>query len=176
MIEIDNITKSFEDAKVLHGISWKFEKGKTNMIIGASGTGKSVLLKCIVGLINPDEVTDANLKALNAKYPEKSEWVIIEKHILGFNKTLAREVIHRGEIITQVKDLFDRFSKAEKGYLYKVAGKLEVYPFKLSFFDQQPEKFKTLSMAVMLLTDLKQTQTEEVDEEKTVLQTVIKEI
>ena len=50
MIEIKNITKSFDDKKVLHGISGKFEKGKTNLIIGASGTGKSVLLKCLVGL------------------------------------------------------------------------------------------------------------------------------
>ncbi len=55
MIEINNIQKTFEDKTVLHGISAVFEKGKTNMIIGASGTGKSVLLKTIVGLIEPDE-------------------------------------------------------------------------------------------------------------------------
>ena len=54
MIEIKNITKSFDDKKVLYGISGKFEKGKTNLIIGASGTGKSVLLKCLVGLLSPD--------------------------------------------------------------------------------------------------------------------------
>ena len=54
MIEIKDITKSFDDKKVLHGISGKFEKGKTNLIIGASGTGKSVLLKCLVGLLSPD--------------------------------------------------------------------------------------------------------------------------
>jgi phospholipid/cholesterol/gamma-HCH transport system ATP-binding protein len=40
---------------VLDGIDAEFEKGKTNLIIGSSGTGKSVLLKCIVGLINPDK-------------------------------------------------------------------------------------------------------------------------
>jgi len=57
MIEIQNITKSFNGKKVLHGISGTFEKGKTNLIIGASGTGKSVLLKCIVGLERPDEGT-----------------------------------------------------------------------------------------------------------------------
>ena len=55
MIEIKNITKSFKDKKVLHGISGKFEKGKTNLIIGASGTGISVLLKCLVGLLSPDK-------------------------------------------------------------------------------------------------------------------------
>jgi len=55
MIEIKNIKKAFADNEVLKGISGTFQKGETNLIIGASGTGKSVLLKCIVGLIKPDE-------------------------------------------------------------------------------------------------------------------------
>ncbi len=54
MIEIQNISKSFADKQVLFDISGTFDKGKTNLIIGASGTGKSVLLKCIVGLVHPD--------------------------------------------------------------------------------------------------------------------------
>ncbi len=54
MIKIQSISKSFGDKPVLNGISGVFEKGKPNLIIGASGTGKSVLLKCIVGLIRPD--------------------------------------------------------------------------------------------------------------------------
>lgn len=57
MIEIQNISKSFGEKKILHHISGVFEKGKTNLIIGASGTGKSVLLKCIVGLVHPDTGT-----------------------------------------------------------------------------------------------------------------------
>lgn len=55
MIAIDNITKGFEDRTVISNISGTFEKGKSNLIIGASGTGKSVLLKCIVELLTPDE-------------------------------------------------------------------------------------------------------------------------
>ncbi len=55
MIEIKNITKSFDGKEILKGISGVFDKGKTNLIIGASGTGKSVLLKCIVGLVHPDQ-------------------------------------------------------------------------------------------------------------------------
>jgi len=55
MIRIQNIHKSFNGRKVLNGINGTFEQGRTNLIIGASGTGKSVLLKCIVGLIQPDE-------------------------------------------------------------------------------------------------------------------------
>lgn len=54
MIEVKNISKSFGDKQVLFDISGDFEKGKCNLIIGASGTGKSVLLKCIVGLIPTD--------------------------------------------------------------------------------------------------------------------------
>ena len=54
MIRIQNISKSFNDKLILSEISGVFEKGKPNLIIGASGTGKSVLLKCIVGLIKPD--------------------------------------------------------------------------------------------------------------------------
>ncbi|MDF9797191.1 phospholipid/cholesterol/gamma-HCH transport system ATP-binding protein [Catalinimonas alkaloidigena] len=57
MIEIKNISKSFDGASVLEGISGTFQQSKNNLIIGASGTGKSVLLKCIVGLIPPDEGT-----------------------------------------------------------------------------------------------------------------------
>lgn len=54
MIKINNISKSFADKTILSGISGEFDKGKTNLIIGSSGTGKSVLLKCIVGLLHPD--------------------------------------------------------------------------------------------------------------------------
>ncbi|MCC9167244.1 ABC transporter ATP-binding protein [Pontibacter harenae] len=54
MIEIHNIHKSFNGKTILDGISGVFETGKTNLLLGASGTGKSVLLKCIVGLVKPD--------------------------------------------------------------------------------------------------------------------------
>ena len=54
MIRIKNISKSFSGKQVLDGVTSTFEKGKCNLIIGASGTGKSVLLKCIVGLEPPD--------------------------------------------------------------------------------------------------------------------------
>src|SRR3954469_20883274 len=55
MIKIKNIAKSFSGKMIIEGISGEFDKGKTNLIIGSSGTGKSVLLKCIVGLVNPDD-------------------------------------------------------------------------------------------------------------------------
>ena len=50
MIQVNNITKSFDGVQVLNDVSITFEEGKTNLIIGQSGSGKTVLLKCIVGL------------------------------------------------------------------------------------------------------------------------------
>lgn len=50
MIQINNISKSFSENKVLNDISFTFETGKINMIIGESGSGKTTLLKCMVGL------------------------------------------------------------------------------------------------------------------------------
>ena len=53
MIEVKKLTKSFEDKPVLKGIDTVFETGKTNLIIGQSGSGKTVLMKNIVGLLEP---------------------------------------------------------------------------------------------------------------------------
>ena len=55
MIEVKNITKSFDDKTILHNVSATFETGKTNLIIGQSGSGKTVLMKSIVGLVKPEE-------------------------------------------------------------------------------------------------------------------------
>ncbi len=55
MIEFKNIKKSFGDKVVLDGVSHVMETGKTNLIIGTSGSGKTVLQKCLVGLFEPDE-------------------------------------------------------------------------------------------------------------------------
>jgi len=55
MIEIKGINKAFNGKTVLKGISSTFKEGEINLIIGGSGTGKSVLLKCMIGLIKPDQ-------------------------------------------------------------------------------------------------------------------------
>lgn len=55
MIELQNISKSFDKTQVLFDISAKFEAGKINLIIGASGGGKSVLMRSMVGLIQPEK-------------------------------------------------------------------------------------------------------------------------
>jgi phospholipid/cholesterol/gamma-HCH transport system ATP-binding protein len=54
MIEVNNIEKSFGTLQVLKGVSARFESGKCNLIIGKSGSGKTVFLKNMVGLLTPD--------------------------------------------------------------------------------------------------------------------------
>ena len=69
MIETRNLNKSFEGKQILHDINIKFEQGKQNIIIGQSGSGKTVLLKCLVGLFEPDEgmvlFNDRNFTGMN---------------------------------------------------------------------------------------------------------------
>jgi len=55
MIDFQGISKSFDGKTIIDEVSGRLEKGKVNLVIGASGTGKSVLLKCIVGLIQPEQ-------------------------------------------------------------------------------------------------------------------------
>ena len=91
MIEIQNITKSFEGKLIIKGIDGVFEKGKTNMIIGASGTGKSVLLKCIVGLLDPDQ----------------GNVYFTERNFTEANRTLKTEIRREIGMLFQGGALFD---------------------------------------------------------------------
>ena len=71
MIELANISKSFGNQTVLKGISAQFEKGRVNFVIGRSGSGKSVMTKCTVGLLEPDSgnvlFDGRNFTAMNLK-------------------------------------------------------------------------------------------------------------
>ena len=71
MIEVNNISKSFNGQMVLKDITTTFEKRKTNLIIGQSGSGKTVLMKCCIGLLEIDQgdiIFDAlNFSALSEK-------------------------------------------------------------------------------------------------------------
>ena len=55
MIQLKHIHKEFEGRVVLDGIDASFQPGKINMVIGGSGTGKSVLLKCMIGILKPEQ-------------------------------------------------------------------------------------------------------------------------
>jgi len=71
MIEAHNISKYFGEKQILRNISIRFEKGKNNLIIGQSGAGKTVLLKCLIGLYEVDEghidFDDRNFSSLGIK-------------------------------------------------------------------------------------------------------------
>lgn len=75
MIEVKNIKKSFGDKSILNGVSATMEAGKCNLVIGASGSGKTVFMKCMVGLLIPDEgeilYNSKNFHSLNEE--EKKE-------------------------------------------------------------------------------------------------------
>jgi phospholipid/cholesterol/gamma-HCH transport system ATP-binding protein len=80
MVEVKNVDKSFGDTQVLFDVSAKFEPGRMNLIIGASGQGKSVLAKCIVGLHEVDKgqimYDGRNFSAMN-----RTERTVIRKEI-----------------------------------------------------------------------------------------------
>ncbi|MDE6097126.1 MAG: ATP-binding cassette domain-containing protein [Muribaculaceae bacterium] len=57
MIEAKNVSKWFDGQRILYDISATFETGKTNLIIGQSGSGKTVFMKCLIGLLSPEEGT-----------------------------------------------------------------------------------------------------------------------
>ena len=74
MIEVKNIIKSFDGNKILKNISTTFERGKTNLIIGQSGSGKTVLLKCLLGLHKPDsgEIVYDGISNINMNESDKT--------------------------------------------------------------------------------------------------------
>jgi phospholipid/cholesterol/gamma-HCH transport system ATP-binding protein len=97
MIEIRDINKAFGDRTILSGISGTFEKSKNSLIIGASGTGKSVLLKVMVGLIKPD----------------KGEVLYDGRDLIGSPKTVQREIRREMGMLFQNSALFDSMTVEE---------------------------------------------------------------
>ena len=75
MIKVNNIFKSFNESKVLKQINTVFDRGKTNLIIGQSGSGKTVLLNCLLGLYEVDlgEIIYDGLSSKNMNPNEKLE-------------------------------------------------------------------------------------------------------
>ena len=110
MLKITNITKSFGGRTVIQSISGEFDRGKTNLIIGSSGTGKSVLLKCIVGLINSDEgnvfydlrnFTEAD-KELKAEI-RREIGMLFQGGALFDSKTVEQNVMFPLDVLTKMR-------------------------------------------------------------------------
>ncbi|NEV95021.1 ATP-binding cassette domain-containing protein [Psychroflexus sp. YR1-1] len=97
MIKVTDLHKSFDDLDVLKGVNAEFEKGKTNLIIGQSGSGKTVFLKCLLGLLIPDSGSiEYNGKAY--------------KH---FSKDEKREISKQMGMVFQGGALFDSMTVEE---------------------------------------------------------------
>ncbi|MBQ8239410.1 MAG: ABC transporter ATP-binding protein [Bacteroides sp.] len=97
MIELKSIYKSFEDKDVLIDINARFENGKTNLIIGQSGSGKTVLMKSIVGLLTP----------------EKGEILYDGRNFLSMGKKEKKQLRREMGMIFQSAALFDSLSVLE---------------------------------------------------------------
>ena len=97
MIEINNISKSFGDQKVLNNITTTFEKGKTNLIIGQSGSGKTVLMKCCIGLFDIDE----------------GHIDFDKRNFSAFNEKKKRDIRKEMGVLFQGGALFDSFTVEE---------------------------------------------------------------
>lgn len=114
MIKTENIYKSFDGRPVLEDISVEFDTGKTNLIIGRSGSGKTVLLKSLVGLLNVDEGTilydDIDYTALGFK--EKKD---IRRHVgMIFQGGALLDSSTVEENVKLPLDMFTEQSEAEK--------------------------------------------------------------
>ena len=114
MIEIKNISKSFGDQKVIDQVSFTFEQGKTNLIIGESGSGKTTIMKLMVGLHDIDDgqvlYDGLNFPTLGAKDKQevrKKIGMLFQGGALFDSQTLE-------ENVRFPLDMFTNMSKEEK--------------------------------------------------------------
>ena len=139
MIEVRDINKSFDDQQVLHDISIGFEQGRTNLIIGKSGSGKTVLLKCIVGLLEVDsgEVIYSGQCFTTMGHKEKKQ--IRQKFGMLFQGAALFDSLSVEENVRFKLDMFTGMSNAEKKERVNfcltrvdLEGKNKLYPSELS--------------------------------------------
>ncbi|XOD68302.1 MAG: ABC transporter ATP-binding protein [Flavobacteriales bacterium Tduv] len=120
MIEVRDLKKSFQEVEVLKGISVAFEQGKTNLIIGKSGSGKTVFLKCLLGLIEPTsgEIFYEGVNSRDMNFDRRKELraeigAVFQSSALFDSMTVAENVLFPLEMFTnhselQMKEKVDR--------------------------------------------------------------------
>jgi phospholipid/cholesterol/gamma-HCH transport system ATP-binding protein len=114
MIEVENIHKSFGDNHVLKGISTTFEKGKTNLIIGQSGSGKTVFLKCLLGLFELDEGNICYNDKVYSKLSAKEKRNLRQEMGMVFQgSALFDSMTVEGNVMFPL-DMFTKQSQSEK--------------------------------------------------------------
>lgn len=139
MIEIEDIHKSFGENEVLKGISAQFEPGKISLIIGGSGSGKSTVLKCMVGLHIPDagkvfyDNTEFTRLSFQDKIPiRKGIGMLFQNSALFDSMTVEENIIFSLEMFTEMSksERIDRANFCLERV--NLAGTNKLYPSELS--------------------------------------------
>tara|TARA_A100001011_G_scaffold398357_2_gene502481 strand:+ start:931 stop:1677 length:747 start_codon:yes stop_codon:yes gene_type:complete len=116
MVEINNLSKSFSNNKVLNDISFKFDRGVTNLVIGKSGSGKTVLLKCLLSLYKID-FGEIKFDGLNIKNISNKKLRILRKDIgVVFQGGALFDSMNIEENIMFPLHMFSNLSFDEKKY------------------------------------------------------------
>jgi phospholipid/cholesterol/gamma-HCH transport system ATP-binding protein len=129
MIQVENIKKGFSNKTVIEDVSATFDTGKCNLIIGASGSGKTVLMKCLVGLLEPnagDIIYDGtNFTQLNAdhkKIMRRKIGMLFQGSALFDSMTVEQNIMFpldmfthqtKGEKQKRVDEVLDRVNLSE---------------------------------------------------------------
>jgi phospholipid/cholesterol/gamma-HCH transport system ATP-binding protein len=114
MIEVQNIQKSFGAHEVLKGIDAQFEQGKTNLIIGQSGSGKTVFLKCLVGLHEPDNGAILFNDRDTARMDQKERQLLRQEIGMVFQGSALFDSLTVEENVMFPLNMFTRMSFGEK--------------------------------------------------------------
>ncbi len=143
MIEVKNITKSFDGVTVLHDVSATFETCKTNLIIGQSGSGKTVMLKSLVGLMRPEKgkilFDGRDIMSMNTeevKQLRKEIGMLFQGSALFDSETVLGNVMFplvmftgmtRGEMLDRAKFCIERVNLkgAENKYPSEISGGMQ---------------------------------------------------
>lgn len=146
------------------------------------------------GQIDPFDFNDDDLRSLIQSRAEEGGSLLptLHKGIMGFSRTIAIETVKRADLdfaeldaITDeditalaetIRDIASRFANAEVGYLYHIGSGYEAYPFKLSSKQDQPEKLKSLSLAMLETINRRQNAKEEADDQKKILDAVTRAV
>ncbi len=114
MITVNNLHKSFGDQNVLKGVSTQFFKGKTNLIIGQSGSGKTVFLKCLLGLFKPEvgEIKYEDVDFLKLSEEEQRDF---RQHMgMVFQGSALFDTMSVGENVMFPLMMFSKMSREER--------------------------------------------------------------
>jgi len=113
MLEVKNIQKSFGDTQVLKGISATFEPGKTSLVIGQSGSGKTVFIKCMIGLHDPEVGSIEFDKRVFNKLDEKEKRTIRKEIGMVFQGSALYDSMTVEENVMFPLKMFTHDSKQE---------------------------------------------------------------